>query len=552
MSKFILMNYLKKHSNTIMLLLILVVAFFSRLYFFSQEGFITTDGVKYALAGKNLIENGKYEVFGNPELIFSPGYPIFIGIANCFFDNLLFSARFISFIFGFLAVYFFYLVGKEIFNKTAGLFAAFFAATHYMFIVLSVETWSESLYSFFVLLIVFIYLKLFNQYKTWLAVTLGFVIGYTYLIKPEGMIFLAFPLLFFIFKKKELGIKKAMQGFLIVVFSFIFVIAPYIFFLHHHTGKISLTTKSAPNLVAGVIFDGKDFGKISRDESVLYEQTFLNYDEETNSVKLSKEFENISLKKHIFDDPTCFLDRYIKGIWSELIILVNLYSIDIFLIPISALFLFSLATRKLFKKIFILSFFPIGFLLTFPIFHIESRYILQAMIFIILLASIGCSLRPKSILLTVKSIKFNTGNFFLVLGLLIAMLVFINFAGIMSYYLYYSFDYPMEHKIVGEYLKNNPSYNSDKDIIMSRKPFVSFYADSKNGGPIIPYTTVENVIKFAKSQNVSYIIIGKRYLGIRDNYEELANLGEYSEDIELFYEDDSIKPIKIFRLSFDE
>ena len=546
------MNYFKKHNSTIILFLILVTAFFSRLYFFFRGEFITTDGVNYAIAGKNLIENGKYEVFGNPELIFPPGYPIFIGIVNYFFDNLLFSARFTSFIFGFLAVYLFYLVGKEIFNKTAGLFAAFFAATHYMFIVISVESWSESLYSFFVLLIVYIYLKLSNQYKTWLAVMFGFVIGYTYLIKPEGIIFLAFPFLFFVFKRKELGIKRAMQSFLVIVFSFILVIAPYIFFLHHHTGEISLTAKSTPNLIAGVIFDGKDFGKISRDDSILYERTFLNYDEKTNSVKLSKEFENISLKKYIFNDPACFLDRYIKGIWSEFIILVNIYSIDIFLVPISALLLFFLATKKLFKKIFILSFFPIGFLLIFPIFHIESRYILQAMIFIILLASIGCSLRPGSILLTVRSIKFNIGSFFLALSLLVAMLVFINFAGIMSHYLHSPFNCPIEHKVIGKYLKNNQAYSPKEDIIMSRKPFVSFYAESKKGGPTVPWITTENIIKFAKSQNVSYIIIDERYLGIRDNYEELANLDVYSKDVILFYENSSIKEIKIFKVLYNK
>ncbi len=546
------MNYFKKHSSVIILFLILATAFFSRLYFFSQEAFITTDGVSYVLAGKNLIENGKYEVFGNPELMFPPGYPIFIGIADYFFDNLLFSARFISFIFGFLAVYLFYLVGKEIFNKTAGLFAAFFAATHYMFMVISAESWSESLYSFFVLLIIYVYLKLFNQCKTWLAVMLGLIIGYTYLIKPEGIIFLAFPFLFFIFKKKELGIKKAMQSFLIVIFSFIFIIAPYIFFLYHHTGEISLTAKSTPNLIASVIFDGKDFGKISRDDSILYERTFLNYDEKTNSIKLSKEFEDINLKKYIFNDPTCFLDRYVKGIRSEIVILINMYSIDIFLIPISALLLFSLTTRKLFKKIFILSFFPIGFLLIFPIFHIESRYILQAMIFIILLASIGCSLRPKSVLLTIRSIKFNIKDFFLALSLLIAMLVFINFAGVLSYCPDFSFERPMEHKIAGEYLKNDPFYDPNKDIIMSRKPFVSFYANSKKGGPIIPYTTGENVIKFAKAQNVNYIIIDKRYLGIREDYEELVSLDTYSEDVTLFYENNSIKKIKIFKVLYNK
>ncbi|MCK4592410.1 glycosyltransferase family 39 protein [Candidatus Parcubacteria bacterium] len=546
------MNYFKKHSNTIILILILSVAFFSRLYFFSQEGFITTDGVRYAIAGKNLIENGKYEVFGNPETIFSPGYPVFIGIADYFFDNLLFSARFISFIFGFLAVYLFYLVGKKMFNKTAGLFAAFFAATHHMFIILSNESWSESLYLFFILLIIYIYLKLLDQYKIWLAVMLGFVIGYAYLIKPEGIIFLAFPFLLFIFKKRKLGTKKAMESFLIVVFSFVLIIAPYIFFLYQHTGEVSLTAKSAPNLITGAILDGKDFGKINKDDAIFYEQTFSNYDEKTNSIKLSEEFANVSLKEYIFNNPTDFLDRYMKGILSEIKILIDMYSVDIFLIPISALLFFSLMAKKLFKKIFILSFFPIVFLSVFPIFHIESRYILQVMIFIILLASVGCSLCTKSILLTVKGIRFNIRHFFTALRLLVVILIFVNFIGAISYYLHFTFNYPTEHKIAGECLKNNPSYNSKEDIIMSRKPFISFYSQSKTRGAGIPYTSAENVIKFAKAQNVSYIIIDKRYLGIRGNYEELASLDEYSENIELFYEDDSIKPIKIFRLSFNK
>ena len=62
----------------------------------------------------------------------------------------------------------------------------------------------------------------------------------------------------------------------------------------------------------------------------------------------------------------------------------------------------------------------------------------------------------------------------------------------------------------------------------------------------------ENVIKFANAQNASYIIVDERYLGIRENYEELANLDANSKEIELIYEDDSIKPIKIFKMLFDE
>jgi len=105
--------YLKKHSHLIILLSILILAFFSRFYFFSQEGFVTTDGVQYLLSGKNLVETGKYEIFGSPQLIFPPGYSLAVGITDIFFNNLVFSARFVSFIAGFLSVYLFYLIVKE-------------------------------------------------------------------------------------------------------------------------------------------------------------------------------------------------------------------------------------------------------------------------------------------------------------------------------------------------------------------------------------------------------------------------------------------------------
>ena len=543
------MNYLKKHSSIIILLLILSVAFFSRLYFFSQEGFITTDGVRYAIAGKNLIENGKYEVFGNPETIFSPGYPVFIGIADYFFDNLLFSARFISFIFGFLAVYLFYLVGKEMFNKTAGLFAAFFCALHYTLITMSQESWSESLYLFFILLAVYIYLKLLDKNKIWLAILLGLTIGYAYLVRIEGIIFIILPFLFFIFRKKELGIKKAARSFLIVVCSFLFIIAPYVYFLYQHTGDLTLTGKTNSNIMAGLIVKGKDFGNVEYEDLVLYEKAGANYNEETNSVEILEEFKNLSTRDLFLRDPAEFFKRYFIALKSEIRILLFNFQVYILLIFIIMSLIYLFKKRKYKQKAVVLFIFPLVFLFIFPLFHIESRYLIQILVFLILLSSFGYSLRDDFALLKYKGLIFSGEMVFKILKVVVIFAILAQFLVSMAYYSYFTKpDYPMEHRVAGEFLKNNKDYDFKKDVIMSRKPFVSFYAKSKKGGPTVPWTTAENVIKFAKAQNASYIIIDERYLGIRENYEELASLDAYSEDIELFYEDDSIKPIKIFKM----
>jgi len=62
----------------------------------------------------------------------------------------------------------------------------------------------------------------------------------------------------------------------------------------------------------------------------------------------------------------------------------------------------------------------------------------------------------------------------------------------------------------------------------------------------------KNILKFAKARNVSYIVIDERWLGIRGNYEEMANLDGYSKEVELFYEDDSVRSIRVFKVLNNE
>ena len=360
------MNYLKKHSNTIILLLILILAFFSRFYFFSQEGFVTTDGVQYLLSGKNLIETGKYEIFGSPQLLFPPGYSLAVGITDIFFNNLVFSARLVSFVAGFLSVYFFYLVGKELYNKKTGLLASFFATTLHFFVFISQEMYSESLHILFILITIYLYFKLIKNYKVSLAILLGLSIGVTYLIRPEGIIFLLLAIIFLFQRPNNLKFKKAFAGSSIIILTFFIVAAPYLHFLYQNTGKLCLTAKAKPNLITGIILDGKDMGDMNKGDVNFYEKTFSNYDEETNSIKLPEEFVNISAKETVFNNPNEFLKRYIKGFWSEIKVLINQYLLNIFLIPIIALFIFIFKTRKLFKEIFILSLFPAIFFITIP------------------------------------------------------------------------------------------------------------------------------------------------------------------------------------------
>ena len=536
----------KKNISIAMFFLIMVGAFVLRLYFFLQEGFITTDGYYYMMAGKNLLETGKYEIFGIPQLIFSPGYPILIGIADILFNDLLFSARFVSLACGTTGVYLMYLIGKKMFNERAGLFASFLAAINYYLIIMSQKTWSESSYIFFMLLTLYIYIKIVEKYKTYLVFALGLSIGFLYLIRIEGIIFLLLPFIYF-FNVKNYN--RFFRSLIVVMFSFFLIAGPYVNFLYQNTGILSFSNKSDANIRAGLITNGKSFGNVSSEDILLYEKVNSNYNEETNSVEVPEEYKNNSLVGLFIQDPKYFLNKYFTALKSEFRILIIDYQASSFII---LLFVF-LINRKtimyyLKRNIFLLIF-PLIFLLVFPLYHIESRYMLQILVFIILLCSLIITVPLKLNHLKqnkLKDIAISSSK------MIISMVVFIIIVQFFANLVISTFiqrpDYPIEHRIAGQYLINYKDYNSKESVIMSRKPFVSFYSDSERFWVTIPYTSVDNVIKFAKSRNVNYIIIDQRYIGIRDNYERLKSLNDHSDDVELIFEDNFVKEIKVFKL----
>jgi hypothetical protein len=105
---------------------------------------------------------------------------------------------------------------------------------------------------------------------------------------------------------------------------------------------------------------------------------------------------------------------------------------------------------------------------------------------------------------------------------------------------------PVEHKKAGNYLKQRLSPDYESLNIMGRKPYVSFYSGSRF--TMIPYSNAADVIHFAKTYDVDYIVIDERSLAQWDYYHELLELQKFSDNIEIFYEDSSEKTIKLFKI----
>ena len=104
----------------------------------------------------------------------------------------------------------------------------------------------------------------------------------------------------------------------------------------------------------------------------------------------------------------------------------------------------------------------------------------------------------------------------------------------------------IEHINAGYFLKDNVSSEYEKLNVMALRPFVSFHSDSRF--TMLPYANCRDVIDFGKLYNVDYIVINERFLSGWDFYDELIEMEKYSDDVELVYEDNTEKLIKLFRI----
>lgn len=527
-----------------------MLALSARLVLFFQKVTIDNDGIAYGLAGKNLIESGRYEAFGYPQLIYPPVYPMAIGITDLFFNDLLFSGRLVSLIFGMLLVYMLYILGKKLYSKEAGLFASFFAATNYSLIIYSQETQSESMYLFFILLVFYFYMIIAKRYEHRLAIVLGSLISISYLIRPEGVLFLILPFLLLVQRKKAADSRKILLGFFLTVFSFFAVSAPYVYFLYRHTGKISLTEKASSNIIHGVIFDGTNKERLSDEEALYYEKSIAYYDEDTNTIKEAPQFREIDLARSILEDPGKFFSKYIKGIRSEIIVLLADHSANLILLPLFLTLVYFIKSEKDRKNIGIMSLIAFLYIVILPVFHIESRYLLQVLVFLILLSSFGYAMR-KDFKLNIMKLELPGKVFLSFMRTMILFFVLMQFIFSMAFFYLFvrSEDYPWEYKFVGEFIKKDHVAGENAVIMSRNKDMVSYYAGIEKSGVAIPYTGADNIIKFAKANKVDYIVIDARFLRIRENFDDLWNLDRFSENIKLIFEDSSIDPIKVFKYS---
>jgi 4-amino-4-deoxy-L-arabinose transferase-like glycosyltransferase len=525
---------MKTKREHLILILIFFVGLLIRYYLFKNVTFIGTDAVLYGRLGKNFIETGNY-VFGenfNYGILYPPVYPILIGLINLIMNDLFISGKLISLVSSLVTIFLFYLLGKNLHSKEAGLFAAACYSVYPHIINTSVSVISESLFFLHLSFSIYLFILSMRKNNFLLFVLFAIFAAITYLTRPEGFLLIILP--FLLIKKKNL--QKDLLKIFIGLIVFGLVACPYLLFLKNATGKFMLSGKSGLNIILGEKVIGKDYEKIA-----------WSLNAEKNQINSYAQNTRINLIGYISKDISRFMKRYFTNMVKQIII------IAILIIPIMFPLFCFFFSKDVFKKnrvLVVLALFTFLLFITYPLFFITSRFIYPIVLILILFSSIGFANPPMAVINFPNFWRRNQNQGSLFKKTTFKRLSILILISSSAVYLIYSSyghkpEVPVEHIKAGIFLKSL-SQEYEALNVMSRKPWVSFYSDARCTS--LPYAQSADVIHFARLYDVDYIVVDERLLKKWEVYEDFRQMEKHYSDIELVYEDNSDKRIKLLRL----
>ncbi|MBI4697585.1 MAG: glycosyltransferase family 39 protein [Nitrospirae bacterium] len=318
------MKIKREHLTIIVVLLIGAVA---RIIKFDDPNLVE-DTATYARLGKNLIESGRY-AFGenyNTGVFYPPGYPVFIGLIDLIFRDLFFSAKLVSFISSCVSIFLSYLIGKKLYNKEAGLFAALLFAVYPVIIIVSVQGYADALYICFLLLSILLFLISLKRNNAIDHILLGILFSVTYLIRPEGIFLLTLPFLqvFGVFSEKIEFNKRYLLRTVTLSLIFALIISPYMLFIINYTGKFSLSGKGTISILLGELSGDRKYHEVVNTPENPFDKLAYSLNNDKSQLKGWDKNATLSLKDYVLKDPVAFARKYQKNLIQEISILIKL------------------------------------------------------------------------------------------------------------------------------------------------------------------------------------------------------------------------------------
>jgi 4-amino-4-deoxy-L-arabinose transferase-like glycosyltransferase len=319
---------------------------------------------------------GNWAAFFHP--YWSPGLPLWIGLANLFVPNVELAGRLTTILLGTLIVVPIYFLARELAGERVAFWAGLFSAIYPPLAFAQTSPLAEPVYMFFGFLGLWLGWRALQKSSWFSATAAGLCWGLAYLAKPEGtgffLVFAAFAsaraVADFINHKRA----PSLLAMICAGFGFIIAASPYLIYLHAQTGYWTLSAKGAANqqFEATYFTQEKDdfFESLSPDNKVLpfdaifHTGTFLQRakNAEVPKVKISP---GLIARKY----ATNFFRELKYGLPQTLtLLLIVLFALGLFAKPWQP--------EEVPLAVFLLSVLIFYWLVLVPFFHITERYLM--------------------------------------------------------------------------------------------------------------------------------------------------------------------------------
>jgi 4-amino-4-deoxy-L-arabinose transferase-like glycosyltransferase len=196
-----------------------------RSYFLLSTSQTNSDGVLYAWIGGNIADGYGYTIaegtsLSDARMWHVPAYPFVLAAFYSVFGKGLLVSKLPAFVFGLMTIILFYSLCKMLFDEETALIGSLFLAIHPQLVFFSSEVMAESMYTFFLLLFLFILLSQNRSKDVKPYLLTGIIAGVCYLTRTVGILTLLVFALYTIYQNKKDFIERevgVMGGFLLIV-----------------------------------------------------------------------------------------------------------------------------------------------------------------------------------------------------------------------------------------------------------------------------------------------------------------------------------------------
>jgi hypothetical protein len=222
-------------------------AFVLRVFILTNNTAIEMDGISYATMGDQISKGLFGQALNN---VFSPMYPVFLGLLHLVVSDLEFSGRLVSLVSGMLVIYLSFLFSRRLSGSGArALVLAFLLAFQPYLVRYSGQVLSESLATLLFTLTVFCFYVGWQEHRRSFIAVSGLCLVLAYLTRPEYLAFFA-PLMLLLL------VKKRVTDTVVLLLPFCILGCLYLGYLHMETGlwMVSKRVTLSPFVPFGTFF----------------------------------------------------------------------------------------------------------------------------------------------------------------------------------------------------------------------------------------------------------------------------------------------------------